>query len=140
MLIGELAGQLGINPKTIRYYEEIGLLPEPDRTESNYRVYGSEDRERLAFILRARQLEFSLDETREILSFREAGELPCPYVLREMERKIQEIEERMRGLERLRAELGRLKEDAEAIPAEERALRGRICHILENEALEAPGA
>ena len=51
MRIGELAAELGLNPKTIRYYEEIGLLPQPRRTPAGYRLYEAADRERLAFIL-----------------------------------------------------------------------------------------
>lgn len=59
-----------------------------------------EDRERLAFILRTRQLGFSLDEIREILAFREAGEVPCPYVVEQMDDKIREIEDRIADLRR----------------------------------------
>lgn len=67
MQIGELAGELGLNTRTIRYYEGIGLLPEPERTGGNYRAYGREDLERLRFIRAAQRLGLTLDEIREVL-------------------------------------------------------------------------
>ncbi len=80
MRIGELADQLGINTKTIRYYEEIGLVPRAPRTPSGYRDYREADVARLAFIKSAQRLGLSLEEVREILSLRERGEAPCAYV------------------------------------------------------------
>ncbi len=133
MLIGELGKRLNVNPKTIRYYEEIGLLPEPVRTPGGYRVYGEEDVERLAFILRARALDFSLEEIREILGLRERGEPPCPYVLHRIEAKIAEVDRRIEQLRQLRIELEKLRDEARALPAEEIAAKGCICHIIENQ-------
>lgn len=75
--IGEAARHLGINPKTIRYYEEIGLIPEAQRNRSGFRVYSQAEIDRLAFILRARALDFSLDDIGEILALRERGVAPC---------------------------------------------------------------
>jgi DNA-binding transcriptional MerR regulator len=69
-LIGELAERVGVNPKTIRYYESIGLLPEPPRTDAGYRDYGPEDVERLAFVRRATELDLQLEQIAEILAFR----------------------------------------------------------------------
>ena len=132
MLISELGKRLNINPKTIRYYEEIGLLPEPARTPTGYRVYGEQDVERLAFILRAKALDFSLEEIREILALRERGEAPCPYVLHQIEAKIAEVDRKIEQLRQLRAELEELREEAAALPAEEVAAKGRICHLIEN--------
>ena len=75
MRIGELAGRLGVNPKTIRYYESIGLLPDPGRTPSGYRVYDEDAVDRLRFIRTAQRLGVTLDEVKEILGFRERGEV-----------------------------------------------------------------
>ncbi|MHB1064860.1 MAG: MerR family transcriptional regulator [Georgenia sp.] len=77
MRIGELAREGGVNPKTIRYYESIGLLPEPDRTASGYRDYEPSDLARLTFIRSAKRLGISLDEIREILAFQQRGEARC---------------------------------------------------------------
>ena len=60
--IGRLADELGVSVDTVRYYERRGLLPEPRRTDAGYRSYGDDDRRRLAFILRAKQLGFTLRE------------------------------------------------------------------------------
>ncbi|PSO54940.1 MAG: heavy metal-responsive transcriptional regulator, partial [Actinobacteria bacterium QS_5_72_10] len=67
MRIGELGDVVGVNPKTIRYYEDIGLLPQPARTTGGDRTYDQDDVDRLAFIRRAQQLGLHLDEIREIL-------------------------------------------------------------------------
>ncbi len=77
--IGALAADLGLNPKTIRYYEEIGLLPVPQRTGAGYRQYSAADRERLRFI-KAKVIGFTLREIREILAVRDGGGEPCPYL------------------------------------------------------------
>lgn len=79
--IGELAERLGLNPRTIRYYESIGLLPRAERTPSGYRLYGETDEERLRFIRAAQGIGLALDEIKEVLDFKDRDELPCPYVL-----------------------------------------------------------
>lgn len=137
MQIGEVARRLDLNPKTIRYYEEIGLLPKPERTEGGFRTYTPEGVERIDFIRRARALDLSLDEIREMLSFRDHGEAPCPYVLRLFEAKIEEIERKIAGLRALRQELRELHAEAAALPPEVLAAKGHVCHIIENRRLEA---
>jgi len=71
--IGELAGELKINPKTIRYYEEVGLLPEPQRSASGYRLYSKYEAERLRLIQRAKLLGLSLAEIKEIVEYAISG-------------------------------------------------------------------
>ena len=70
MKIGQLARRLDLNTQTIRYYERIGLLPEPERTESGYRAYGEGDERRLRFIKNARSAGLTLDEIKEVLASR----------------------------------------------------------------------
>jgi Cu(I)-responsive transcriptional regulator len=67
MQIGEAASTTGVSAKMIRHYESIGLIPEADRRDSNYRDYGAEDVHRLGFIRRARNLGFSIEEIRQLL-------------------------------------------------------------------------
>ena len=74
--IGELSRQTGCNIETIRYYERIGLLPEPPR-RGRYRDYGPEDVGRLGFVRRARELGFTLDEVRALLGLAAGGQASC---------------------------------------------------------------
>jgi Cu(I)-responsive transcriptional regulator len=67
MQIGEASSASGVSAKMIRHYESIGLIPAPDRRDSNYRDYGADDVHRLGFVRRARDLGFSIDEIRDLL-------------------------------------------------------------------------
>ncbi|MGH2688105.1 MAG: heavy metal-responsive transcriptional regulator [Actinomycetota bacterium] len=131
MRIGELGNKADLSPKTIRYYEDIGLLPDPGRTPSGYRDYGDDALERLAFIKAAQTVGFTLGEIREILAFRTRGETPCAHVAKLMEQRVRTLSEHIRGLQRMRAELKTLVEKARALP-EPRP--GTFCHIIETAA------
>lgn len=78
--IGALARRTRVNIETIRFYEKIGVLPKPARTEGGHRVYGTAHAERLIFIRRARELGFTLDEVRDLLHLADAPETPCDEV------------------------------------------------------------
>lgn len=134
MRIGELAGRLGLNTRTIRFYESIGVLPEPARTPSGYREYEESDLERLRFIKLAQSLGLLLDDIREILAFRDRGDVPCPYVRQVINKQAEAIERRIRELDRLRSELRRLQRVARRLP-DEPADDRCVCHILENSVL-----
>lgn len=127
--IGELSKRTGILSTTIRYYEQINLLPQPKRAESGYRIYDEADVERLQFIKRARALDFALDEIVEILAFRERQEPPCQYVMKAMREKINRIQEQIRDLERLEAELSTLYEAGQHLP-EDVLMRQCVCHLI----------
>ncbi len=71
--IGELAQRQGVSTATLRYYERLGLLGQPDRSTSGYRVYGTDDEERVRFIVRAKALDLSLDEIRSLLDVWDEG-------------------------------------------------------------------
>ena len=77
---GALARQAGVNVETIRYYEKIGLMPEPIRADNGYRVYGETGLKRLSFIRRCRELGFSLDEVRGLLGLVDGGDYTCAEV------------------------------------------------------------
>ena len=108
MQISEAARAAGVSAKMIRHYEAIGLIPAADRRESNYRDYGADDVHRLAFIRRARDLGFSIDEIRDLLrlwadtrrSSAEVKALARSHI-RELEGKIRLLEEMRRTLARL---------------------------------------
>ncbi|MDP9382961.1 MAG: heavy metal-responsive transcriptional regulator [Chloroflexota bacterium] len=110
MTIGQLAKRAGVNPRTLRYYERIGLLVPASRTDAGYRVYTRRDAERLAFIRRAQATGLSLAEIADIISVREGGAAPCRHVRDLAEVKIAEIDERIAELQALREDLTRLAE------------------------------
>ena len=110
--IGELAAELGLNPKTIRYYEEIGLLPPARRADNGYRFYGDADRERLHFIGKAKAVGLTLEEIGEILGLRRDGEQPCEHVLMLLDRKLNAVKEQLRTLAEFQQDLLALREEA----------------------------
>lgn len=129
--IGELAQRMVVNTKTIRYYEQIRLLAEPPRTAGGYRLYSDDDAARLAFIRRARTLDFSLGEIKEILTCRGSGTVPCPYVLRLIHQKIAAVEQRIAELEKLKGELRTLERKVVRTGRRRAPRPNEICHILE---------
>lgn len=138
MQIGVLAKKVGVNPKTIRYYEQVGLLPPARRTQSGYRDYRDEDAARLEFIRSAKALGVTLDEVKEVLAFRDRGTAPCPYVLQLIDAKVREIEQRIRGLRLLATDLKHLRQTGAKLPRRQVAAKARFCHIIENQRLHQP--
>lgn len=130
--IGKLAQQVGVNAKTIRYYEQIGLVSAPARTGSGYRLYHPADADRLRFIKRVQQLGFTLGEIGEVLALRDRGEAPCPYVAERLERRAREIDRAIAELTALKRELALLRQCARRLPSPDR--EAKYCHILEREA------
>ena len=128
MRIGQLAEKVGVNPKTIRYYEGIGLLPDPDRLPSGYREYTDDDVDRLEFIRTAQRLGLSLSEISEILGFRDRSERPCDYVLGVLDRQVADLDRRMEEMRRLRRELVALKTDADRLAPDP----GCYCAVIEH--------
>ena len=128
MRIGEVADAVGVNRRTIRYYEDIGLLPDPDRTAAGYRDYTAADVDRLVFVKTARRLGFTLAEVTEILAFREQGQRPCAYVLDVLSRQVGDLDRRITELQDLRAELVVLKVHADSLPNEDAC----YCAVIEH--------
>ena len=108
LAIGTLAKRTGTKVQTIRYYEQIGLLPEPGRTEGGQRRYGDADLDRLAFIRHARQLGFTLEAIRELLDLSDNPSRSCAEVDVIAHRQLKEVEARIARLEALRKELKRM--------------------------------
>src|SRR5436305_27571 len=106
--IGDLAKGTGTKVVTVRYYEQIGLLPVPSRTEGNYRTYSIEHMHRLRFIRRSRDLGFTLDQIRELLRLSSQKNEDCAEVDRITAEHLAEIEQKMSDLKRLAQELRRL--------------------------------
>jgi DNA-binding transcriptional MerR regulator len=125
--IGELAAALGLNPKTIRYYEQIGLLPEPQRTSSGYRRYGQDDLERLRFIGKAKAIGLTLEEIKQVLTIRRDGKAPCEHVRALLEQKLAAIDRQLRALADVRRELITLRDEASRTAAADAC----VCGIIE---------
>lgn len=108
LTIGSLAKKTGTKVQTIRYYEQIGLMPEPGRTEGGQRRYGDAEHDRLAFIRHARQLGFSLEAIRELLDLSDHPNRPCHEADAIARRQLKQVEQRLARLEALRTELKRM--------------------------------
>lgn len=130
--IGELAEASGVSTKAIRYYEEVGVIPPAERAENGYRLYGAEDVQRLRFIRSARNLDFSLDDLKEVLALRDQGEAPCSYVAQLLEQKSVEIAERIRQLQTLQQELQQLVAQAADLPDDDIEMKECVCHLIYN--------
>ncbi len=98
---GALAKQLGCSLETIRYYEGIGIMPEPMRTQSGHRLYGREEQERLRFILRCRELGFSIQELRRLLSMVDSDHFTCGEVHELTQEYLQSVSEKIADLRKL---------------------------------------
>ncbi|CAD5918158.1 putative HTH-type transcriptional regulator slr0701 [Planktothrix agardhii] len=103
--IGAVSRILGLNPQTVYFYERIGLIPPPQRTEAGYRLFSPSDMERLEFIVRAKSLGLSLEEIREILALKDGQLLTCSEVQNRLVNKLEAIEDNIRQLQALREEL-----------------------------------
>lgn len=106
--IGTLARKTGAKVETIRFYEKIGLLPPPGRTEGNYRSYEPAHLNRLSFIRRARDLGFSLEQIRALLALSDDGTRPCEAVDEIARRHLIEVDRKIADLSALRQELDRM--------------------------------
>lgn len=122
--IGILARETGVKIPTIRYYEQIGLLPAPPRTESNRRLYAARDAARLAFIRHARELGFELAAIRTLLALQEKPEQSCAEADGIARARLAEVDDKIARLNALKAELERMVKGC---------ARGKIaaCRVIE---------
>lgn len=111
--IGQLARRTGAKVQTIRYYEEIGILPEPPRSEGNQRLYDEHAVDRLAFIRHARELGFSLEAVRDLLSLADSPGQSCQAADAIARRQLEAVEARMARLQSLKMELERMIEQCQ---------------------------
>lgn len=135
--IGTVARRAGVPIKTIRYYEQIGLLARPGRTASGYRVYGPEILDRLQFVKKAQTLGLRLRDIREIVDLADRGRCPCGHVQRLLKARLGELGEKMaamRTLEyRLKAATGR------GCPPNFRPRGKAICPTIERQRVQRRG-
>ena len=99
--IGVLSRRTGVNIETVRYYERIGLMPAPARSEGGHRLYGGGHLLRLNFVRRARDLGFTLDEVRALLDLAENRDLPCAEALDVAARHLEDVRTKIAGLRKM---------------------------------------
>lgn len=107
--IGQLGKATGFTPKTLRYYETIGLLLPDARSRAKYRLFGSGAIERLRIVRKARGLGLSLSDIKTILDMVDGGTLPCPHVIAVVDREMVRIDAQVKRLRSLRRDLSDLK-------------------------------
>ena len=120
--IGELSERTGVPKKTIRYYEEIGVMPVASRNDSGYRRYADDA---------AQSVGLTLGEIREVLAFRDRGETPCRHVAQLIDQHASYLAARIVMLQAMQEDLQRLAQRARESPAIATDDR-RICHIIES--------
>ncbi|MDM7919268.1 MAG: MerR family DNA-binding protein [Methanosarcina sp.] len=124
--IGDIAEKLRLNPRTIRYYERLGMMPNPRRTESGYRIYDEVAVERLEFILKAKKLGLKLDEIKQILVLYDRGQAPCERTQTFITKRITEINQKISDLTSLKQKLEKLL-NVKGL----KVFPGSICPIIE---------
>lgn len=115
MRIGELASTAGTSTKTLRFWEEQGLLPAPDRTPGGYRDYDPIVLDRLGFIRRGQAAGLTLAQIQHVLEIRDDGEAPCAHVRALLHQRLVDIDQQLSRLTALRDALTALREAASTI-------------------------
>jgi MerR family transcriptional regulator, copper efflux regulator len=129
MRIGHVADAAGTTTKALRYYERVGLLPEPSRTDSGYRDYSPAVFDRLRFIRAAQAVGLTLGEIKSVVAFREQGSPPCAHVLSLVETRAADLDRRIAELAQLRDELRKLAKRGRSL-SPDTCSPDLVCHIL----------
>lgn len=137
MRIKQFSQLTNLSAKTIRYYEDIGLLPPSNRLGNGYRDYDETDVDRARFVAGARGLDFSLDDIQEILGLREQREAPCRVVLDMLQERASEISQRIAELQRMEAELRELHRLGLTFPTDDVDGKNCVCHLVSEHTIKA---
>lgn len=130
LLIGELAELTAVSRDTLRHYERKGVLPRPNRSPKGYRLYSAKSLERVQMVRRALAVGFTLNELARIFAERERGNAPCQKVHTLAVRKLEEVNNRLKEIKKVRNELQNLVGDWDKRLAETE--KGEPVHLLEN--------
>jgi DNA-binding transcriptional MerR regulator len=138
--VGELAARVGVGVQTLHYYERLGLLPKPERSAANYRLYPSDALRRIQFIKKAQSLGFTLEEIKEVLGLRERGRAPCRCVADVGKKHLRELDARIAALQEFRRELAAIVPKWEKETSRQRKCAGEFCDLIERlpEAADTP--
>jgi MerR family copper efflux transcriptional regulator len=129
MRIGELAQRVGTTTKALRFYEQAGLLPEPERTPSGYRDYDESVIDRLRFVKAAQAAGLTLAEVRDAITVRENSGPPCGHVVALLDAHAADLERRINELTMLREDIARLRARAEHLDPS-RCQESVVCHVI----------
>lgn len=129
MKIGEVAQRAGTTTKTLRFYEDAGLLPEPERTAAGYRDYDGAVLDRLRFVKAAQAAGLTLGEIRDVIAARELTGPPCEHVSALLDAHATELDRRIAELESLRREVNRLRQRARGLDPAGCTSDG-VCHVI----------
>jgi DNA-binding transcriptional MerR regulator len=137
LFIGELSQRVALPTQTIRYYERLGLLDPPERTESQYRIYSEEAVERLRFIQKAKLFGLSLDEIKRLIEIRVGGVPPCASLKAMVKKHLDELDCHIQEMLQFRQELANRYEQIDTLLSDSPAahseanFNGRICGLIE---------
>ncbi|SRR6266478_1817419 len=129
--VGMVAKAAGVGVQTLHYYERLGLLPKPQRSTANYRLYSSDAIRRVKFIKKAQAIGLTLEETKQILHLKERGRAPCRKVAELGEKHLQEIERRLTQLRAYRRVLAQSVITWRKENLSERHCAGEFCDLIE---------
>ena len=130
MTIGKVAKQARMTPETIRFYEREGLLAEPQRSHTGYRLYTPAVMSRLHFIKKTRYLGLSLEEIKEIFSMARRSQAPCCRVRELLAGKLTELEEKISEFKRLRDEVNQFIDSIAGLPDQANSSES-VCELIE---------
>jgi DNA-binding transcriptional MerR regulator len=129
--VGAVAKAAGVGVQTLHYYERLGLLPKPQRSTTNYRLYSSDAIRRVKFIKKAQTIGLTLEETKQILDLKERGRAPCGKVAELGERHLREIDMRLAELRKYRRALADALNNWRKEDTTEPRCAGEFCDLIE---------
>lgn len=129
--VGEVAAQVGVRVQTLHFYERCGLLPKPQRSYVNYRLYTPEFVRRVQFIKKAQTLGLTLEEIKELLDLKDHGKQPCRRVAELGKKRLREVEAELARLKAFRRALIAAVPQWQNETAAERACAGEFCDLIE---------
>ncbi len=129
--VGGVAKAAGVGVQTLHYYERLGLLPKPERSAANYRLYSPETIRRVQFIKKAQAIGITLEETKQILDLKDHGRAPCHRVVELGRKHLQEIEARLTQLQAFHRLLARSVDEWAKDDKPGRVCAGEFCDLIE---------
>lgn len=132
MRSGQLARQAGVGVQTLHYYERLGLLPKPERSSVNYRLYAPEALRRVQFIKNAQAVGFTLKEIKQILAFQKPGAARCRSVTELGEKRLREVDAQLEVLQAFRRLLADALPKWKKLAASRRYCAGEFCDLIES--------